>query len=38
MILSEGTHFISLERNHMSLFREVQGFLEEPSFPLSPVK
>jgi len=34
MILSEGTHFMLLESNHMALFREAQVFLEEPSFPL----
>ena len=34
MILSEGTHFMLLERNHMALFREVQGFLEEPRLTL----
>lgn len=29
VILSEGTHFIALEKNRMHLIHEVQGFLEE---------
>jgi esterase/lipase len=30
VILSEGSHSISLEKNRMHLIREVQHFLEEP--------
>jgi pimeloyl-ACP methyl ester carboxylesterase len=29
-VLSEGTHWIAMERNRMLLFRTVQQFLEEP--------
>ena len=29
VILSEGTHFIALEKNRMHLIHEVQGFLDE---------
>jgi len=31
VILSEGSHSISLEKNRMHLIREVQNFLEEPA-------
>jgi len=31
VVLSEGTHFISNEKNRMHLIREVQHFLEEPA-------
>jgi len=31
VVLSEGSHSISLERNRMHLIREVQNFLEEPA-------
>lgn len=31
VVLSEGTHSISLEKNRMHLIREVQHFLEEPA-------
>jgi len=30
VMIGEGTHFVMMERNRMQLFREVQGFLEEP--------
>jgi pimeloyl-ACP methyl ester carboxylesterase len=29
--IGEGTHLISIERNRLQLFREVQSFLDEPS-------
>jgi len=31
VVLSEGSHCIGIEKNRMSLIREVQGFLEEPA-------
>jgi pimeloyl-ACP methyl ester carboxylesterase len=30
VVISEGTHFMALEKNRMHLIREVQNFLEEP--------
>ena len=31
VVLSEGSHFMAVEKNRMNLIREVQNFLEEPA-------